>query len=110
MIFPDQTGTFQLCSKLSLDLEIEDTYKDLCQRYHFHIRNKLLKKELSKAAKDFVNVTCNSMSIIQIIDSSMTSLNQRDPNLLKLDGVKDLLKLSLDVIRLLPRVPEMSDP
>lgn len=40
----------------------------------------------------------------------MTSLTQRDPNLLKLDGDKDLLKLSLDVIRLLPRAPTMADP
>ena len=57
MLFPDQTGTFQLCLKLSLDIDIEDIYKDLCQRYQFHIRNKLLRKELSMAAKDFVMAT-----------------------------------------------------
>jgi hypothetical protein len=110
VLFPDQTGTFQLCLKLSIDLDIEDTYKDLCQRYQFLIRNKLLKKELSMSAKDFVMATWNSMSIMQIINTSMASLTQRDPNLLKLDGEKDLLKLSLDVIRLLPRAPTMADP
>ena len=110
MLFPDQMGTFQLCSKLSLDLDIEDTYKDLCQRYQLHIRNKLLKKELSMAAKDFVMATLNSLSVMQIVDTSMASLTQRDPNLLKLDGDKDLLKLSLDVIRLLPSAPSMADP
>lgn len=86
MLFPDQTGTFQLCSKLSIDLDIEDTYKDVCQRYQFHIRNKLLKKELSMAAKDFVTDTWNSMSVMQIINTSMTYLSQRDPNLLRLEG------------------------
>jgi hypothetical protein len=63
MIFPDQTGTFRLCSKVNLDLDIEDIYKDLCQKYQFHIRNKLLRKELSQAAKDFVKATWNSMSV-----------------------------------------------
>jgi hypothetical protein len=108
-LFPDQTGTFQICSKVSLDLDIEDTYKDLCQRYQYHIRNKLLKKELSVAAQDFVKATWNSMSVMQIINASINSPNQRDPNLLRLDGEKDLLKLSLDVIRLLPRAPT-ADP
>lgn len=79
-LFPDQTGAFQLCTKVSFDLDIEDTYKDLCQRYQYHIRNKLLKKELSVAAQDFVRATCNSMSVMQIINTSMNSPNQRDPD------------------------------
>jgi hypothetical protein len=40
----------------------------------------------------------------------MSSLAQRDPELLKLDGEKALLSLSLDVIRLLPRPPAIADP
>jgi hypothetical protein len=108
-LFPDQTGAFQLCTKVSLDLDIEETYKDLCQRYQYHIRNKLLKKELSVAAQDFVKATWNSMSVIHIINNSMRSPTQRDPDLLRLDGDKDLVKLSQDVIRLLPRA-HIADP
>ena len=61
------------------------------------------------AAQDFVKATWNSMSVIHIINNSMRSPIQRDPDLLRLDGDKDLVKLSLDVIRLLPRAP-IADP
>jgi hypothetical protein len=70
-LFPNQNGVFSLASTLAIDQGIEEPYKDLCKRFHYDIKDKLLSLELVEAAKEFVKNHWLPEKAIEIIKSSL---------------------------------------
>jgi hypothetical protein len=50
---------------------IEDSYKELCKKYHFSIANKLMMKEMEVASRGFIATEWTPSTVFKIIKESI---------------------------------------